>query len=117
MATHNVLGQIGEGQAVEFLMKAGYRILEQNWRVGHREVDIICTDGDLIIIVEVKSRTGEVFYPDELLDYKKRRNLRSAGEAYIHLKGIDKELRFDLVIIEPNTNFITHIKEAIQIFD
>ena len=41
MATHNLLGQIGEEEACRFLIRKGYTLLERNWRVGHLELDII----------------------------------------------------------------------------
>ena len=35
------IGKNGEYQAVEFLKENGYRIREQNWRLGKFEIDII----------------------------------------------------------------------------
>ena len=50
-----------------YLEACGYTVLESNWRVGHKEIDIICTDGDRIIVVEVKTRRAGVDYPAELM--------------------------------------------------
>lgn len=117
MAEHNNLGRVGEERAVAYLLKAGYVILERNWRLKHREIDVICTDGELIIIVEVKTRYLPEEYPGEMLDYRKKRNLLSAGAAYIRQKGIEKELRFDLIVVTGADYEILHIQEAIQITD
>ena len=34
----------------------GYVVLERNWRVKHRELDVICLKGDLLVVVEAKTR-------------------------------------------------------------
>lgn len=117
MAKHLDYGKAGEEQAAEYLIQSGYVILERNWRLRHKEIDIICTDGDLLIIVEVKSRKTQEERPEELLDYKKRCNLLCAGEAYLKAKGMDKELRFDLVLVTGTAGNVEHIPGAITTFD
>lgn len=117
MALHNDFGKLGEEKAVAYLKKEGYTILERNWRLGHLEIDIICTDGELLIIVEVKSRRRAEDRPDELLDFRKKRHLLQAGEAYLRYKGWEKELRFDLILVTGEKLDIQHIPDAIQIFD
>ena len=42
MAAHNDLGRKGEEKAVEYLVREGYVVLERNWRLKHRELDVIC---------------------------------------------------------------------------
>ena len=116
MAEHLEYGKMGEEKAVEYLIQSGYVILERNWRLKHKEIDIICTDGDLLIVVEVKSRKTPEERP-ELLDYRKRHNLLCAGEAYLKARGIDKELRFDLVLVTGSGGKVEHIPGAITIFD
>lgn len=111
------IGAAGEKRASAYLEACGYTVLEHNWRVGHKEIDIICTDGNCIIIVEVKTRRAGVEYPAELMDAKKKRNLLQAGAAYLKRCGLEKELRFDLVIVEGDSGSIRHIPEAIQVFD
>lgn len=117
MAEHLEYGKMGEEKAVEYLIQSGYVILERNWRMKHKEIDIICTDGDLLVIVEVKSRKVPEERPDELLDRRKRHNLLCAGESYLKTRGIDKELRFDLILITGVEGKVEHIPGAITIFD
>lgn len=111
------IGSIGEEKAVDYLTSHGYEVLERNWRAGHKEVDIICTDGERIVIVEVKTRRSGTDYPAELLDGKKRRNLLEAAAVYLERHKLEKELRFDLMVVESGTGAIEHIREAIQVFD
>jgi len=117
MARHNDKGKYGEKLAVEWLTNHGYRILEQNWYFSHKEIDIICTDEKYIIIVEVKYRNGVCERPYEILDNKKKRNLLQAGAAYLHFSGLNKELRFDLILINGKTDEVLHIQDAILVID
>jgi len=58
MASHNELGEKGEEIAAGHLLKNGYAILERNWRFGKEEIDIIASQDDELIIVEVKTRNS-----------------------------------------------------------
>ena len=65
MGRHNELGKEGEEKAVAFLQEKGYVILEKNYRSGRAEVDIIAGFKDIIVFVEVKTRSSYVFgYPE-----------------------------------------------------
>lgn len=117
MILQHEFGKMGEEKAVEYLLKKGYIILERNWRFRHKEIDIICTDGLLIVVVEVKSRRVEEERPEELLDFRKRRNLLCAGEVYLKTKRISKELRFDLILVSGPACDVLHIENAFTVFD
>lgn len=117
MATHNDFGRAGESEAAAYLAREGYIILERNWHIRHREIDIICRKDGLLVVVEVKSRRLPEERPEELLDARKRRNLRAAAEAYIKAMGIETEVRFDLIMVTGEALEIEHIRDAIQVFD
>ena len=55
MAESHEFGKKAEEFAVEFLISKGNRIIDRNWRHGHLELDIVCTDGIMLIVVEVKA--------------------------------------------------------------
>ena len=44
MARHNILGQLGEQAARDFLIARGLTIREQNWRMNNLEIDIVAYD-------------------------------------------------------------------------
>ena len=72
MAAHNELGTWGEEMAVRFLERKGYTILERDWKSGHRDIDIIATDGEIIVFVEVKTRRNRMFgEPEEAISTKR----------------------------------------------
>ena len=115
MAQHNDLGNEGEQMAASYLIKKGYKILEQNWHYKHKEIDIIATQDDTLIIAEVKTRSTEEWeHPAEAITNSKIKFLVDATEAYIEERDIDKEVRFDVISVIPKgTKWkIEHIEEA-----
>jgi putative endonuclease len=95
-------GAWGEDVAVAYLERNGYRILSRNYRVGHKELDVVATRDDLTIFVEVKTR-------QEILDgvitgilkREQSRNLRFAISGYAYQFRIDLEkTRLDLIVID-----------------
>lgn len=78
MAEHNELGKWGEDEAAHFLQRKGFSILERDWRVGKRDLDIIALkeDGKLLVFVEVKTRRNDVYLqPEEAVNTTKMRIL------------------------------------------
>ncbi len=81
MSKHNELGVKGEILALDFLTKKEYAILEINWRFEKTEVDIIARRLNTLVIVEVKTRTGNQFgFPEEAVGIEKQKNLAIAAE-------------------------------------
>ena len=109
-------GRHGEDLAVDFLLKEGYEILERNWYFKHNEVDILAKDHDTLVVVEVKTRSGNSYgEPYTAVDFRKQRYLIFAAERYIYSHDLDLEVRFDIVsIIIDHFGKITleHVKEA-----
>lgn len=115
MARHNDFGQDSETIARSFLLKKGYSILESNWRSGHKEIDIIAKDGEMLVIVEVKARNvNSPQPPEDAVDERKIRNLVRAADAYIQMHNLNIDTRFDIVTIvsSPNGLEINHIEDA-----
>lgn len=115
MAKHNEFGIISEDYAAAYLMARGYTIRERNWRIGHKEVDIIAQKNGVIAFIEVKARKNDYFgdVADTVTD-KKIRNLVQAANAYVHYHRINFPVRFDIITItgEPGCHSIEHIKDA-----
>lgn len=102
MAEHNEFGKWGEDEAAAYLEDEGYIILERDWKIGRRDLDIIALspDGDTMVVVEVKTRTEEEYQkPEEAVDKRKMRNLAIAANAYAKEFQIDKDMRFDIISI------------------
>ncbi|MBU2595636.1 YraN family protein [Patescibacteria group bacterium] len=113
------LGSEAEGITADFLRSKGLRIIELNHRNKIGEIDIIAKDGDIFIIVEVKSKTGiGRGSPEEMVDRRKQRKLIRTAEAYFMLQEIDEpDWRIDVVAVEYD-NFgdfkINWLKNAVE---
>lgn len=115
MAKHNELGIEGERIAVEYLRQKGYKLLETNWRYEKKEIDIIARKGNLIIIVEVKSRSTDFFgKPEEAVTLAKQKLLIEAADYYMQQVDFEAEVRFDIVsiVLNEKTAELNHIEEA-----
>lgn len=115
MAEHIDLGKQGELVAVDYLVKKGYKIIEQNWKFGKNEIDIIARDGKFIVVVEVKTRHSNFFAdPETNVTFDKQRILVRAANAYVRSRQIDSEVRFDVmaILIGKDGAQINHIIDA-----
>jgi putative endonuclease len=117
MARHNALGKLGEEKARRYLLDNGYEILEQNWRAGRLEVDFIALDGEEIVVVEVKTRRRAGDRPGDLLPVAKCRRLLRAGAMYVEDRGIEREVRFDLVIVSGRGLVVEHVRDVIRLYE
>jgi putative endonuclease len=53
------IGNRGEQQAAEALLRAGYEILERNWKTKYAEIDIVARKQGVVYFVEVKFRASD----------------------------------------------------------
>lgn len=94
------LGKLGEGIAVRHLKGKGYVILEQDWRSGHRDIDIVCMKDDITIFVEVKTRSTDVYgQPDEAVDRQKMQNILHSANSYMKFRQVSGPVRFDIISV------------------
>ena len=115
MAKHNDLGKIGETLAREYLEQQGYLILETNWRIGKLEADIIAYKDNLIVFVEVKTRTCEEYgEPEDFVGNQKRRSYIKLANAYVLKNNRTEEARFDIIsiVINGQESQIKHLVNA-----
>jgi len=115
MAEHNLLGKKGEEIAQQFIASKGFKVICTNWQFQHKEIDIIAYDKEILVFVEVKTRTENYWgNPEEFVSRKKQRLLISAAESYIDSISFVGESRFDVisVIIDKDGTQIEHIIEA-----
>ncbi|WDF59965.1 YraN family protein [Flavobacterium sp. KACC 22758] len=123
MAEHNELGKLGEDLAAEHLEKENYKILERNWVYKNAEVDIIAQKENILVVVEVKTRSSLDFgSPQDFVKPKKIQLLIKAVNAYINYREKDFEedinVRFDMVAIHKNGESfaIEHLTDAFYHF-
>ncbi|MDI6813828.1 MAG: YraN family protein [Desulfitobacteriaceae bacterium] len=96
------LGLAGEAFAARFLAEAKLEILERNYRCSLGEIDIIAQDGEILVFVEVRSRSsGRLGWGEESVTLRKQQKLKQVADYY--LKGMGYRnypaLRFDVVAV------------------
>lgn len=119
MAEHNELGKLGEELAEGFLKQNGYTILETNWTFQKAEIDIMAKKGNILAVVEVKTRSSIDFgLPHEFVKTKKIQLLVKAVNEYVVSNELDVEVRFDVIAIYKSdaTYKIEHIEDAFYHF-
>jgi putative endonuclease len=116
LKTGRTLGTSGEGLAVDYLKKLGYKIVGRNFRFDRAEVDVIAKDRDVLVFVEVKTRRGGTFgEPEDAITFRKRDQIRKAAEGYLfehHLAGV--ECRFDVIAIKRSgtDSTVSHFRDV-----
>lgn len=115
MALHNDIGKWGEQIACEYLMQSGYRVIARDWKYGHRDLDVIAIYNDILVFVEVKTRSNEKFVDaDKAVTPQKIRSISIAANAFVKTRRIDMELRFDIITIvgTPENYEVRHVEDA-----
>ena len=116
MKISNPIAIKGEELATEFLKRKGYKIIERNFRKGYGEIDIIATKKNVLVFVEVKTRTSNKFgTPLEQISHFKLKSLIKTEQFYKVLNPkFPETMRIDAisVIIDKNTGTetIDHIE-------
>lgn len=114
------LGVLGEAAASEWLVARGYDVLDRNVRTRFGEIDLVVRCGDLVVFVEVKSRTGTGFgHPGEAVAAPKQRRLARLASAYLLTHSLSGcAMRFDVIAVHaaPDGGVvqIEHIPDAFQ---
>lgn len=103
METHAAAyGQEGEAAAADYLRGCGYRIVERNYAWRRGEIDIIASEGPVLVFIEVKARRGDRFgLAHWAVDRHKQRRLAQTAQHYLAAKGLGAQpCRFDVVVIQ-----------------
>ncbi|MEO7804288.1 MAG: YraN family protein [Actinomycetota bacterium] len=108
---------MGEDAAANHLQSLGYKIVARNWRVRMGEIDLVVTQGDTLVIVEVKARSpGSLAPPYEAVGWVKQQRLRRLAEAYVVMERPTFEsCRFDVVSVVGNDKGVVtleHLQDA-----
>lgn len=113
MAYHHEVGKKGELLAADHLRRKNYQVLHTNWTYGKLEIDIVARDGEVLVFVEVKTRSSQNFgMPEEAVHAHKIKLLQKAAEKYMERFGLlPEEIRFDIISITVDKE-ILHLEDA-----
>ena len=116
MTDKKATGNIGEVEAAEFLKQKGYEIVERNYRFKHSEIDLIVRINNLIVFVEVKTRTSIDFgEPEAFVDSKKAAKIFEGADHYVYENNWTGNIRFDIISVKlGKRKELVHFEDAIQ---
>ena len=106
MAAKDELGRRGEDEAVRYLEQRGLVVLSRNWRCRDGELDVVAVDGDRLVVVEVKTRSGTRFgEPAEAVTARKIARIRRLAQAWLtahHVRWCGVRFVVVAVLMEPD---------------
>jgi putative endonuclease len=106
-ASHLERGAAAETLAAEYLQSQGLVIVARNLRCKAGELDIVCLDGGVLVIVEVRQRSGRDFGGAlaSLTPRKLRKLVRAASFHWQRRPDWHaRVLRFDVVTLQSEPN-------------
>jgi putative endonuclease len=110
------IGKWGEDVVAGYLAGHGYEIITRNTRTPYGEIDIVAKQDDIIIFVEVKSRTSlKMGLPEESVNARKQARMLACAEHYAAENAID-HWQIDVIAVEGKMGLepkITHFENAI----
>ncbi|WP_460890048.1 YraN family protein [Promicromonospora xylanilytica] len=84
MAKKDGVGRYGERVALRHVEARGWRVLDTNWRGKDGELDIVALDDDVLVVIEVKTRSGHGFgHPAEAVTPRKLARIKRLTGQWI----------------------------------
>ena len=109
-------GQLAEHEAAFWIMDQGYNIIHRNWRCTGGELDIVARYHQLLVVIEVRSRSAysRCGTASESIQSKKIHKVRCTALTYMSTFDLlDEQVRFDVIAIELDTKGAVHRLEHI----
>ncbi len=102
---HLRLGAHGEDRAADWYRRAGFLVLDRNWRCPEGEIDLVLERDGLVVFCEVKARTSARYgSPWEAVDGRRQARLRRAASRWLAERSRRGEggggpVRFDVAAV------------------
>jgi putative endonuclease len=120
MRVKDAVGRFGEDLAAAHLAGAGLVVLARNWRCPDGELDIVATEDDVVVFVEVKTRSTLAFgHPAEAVTPVKAARIHRLAMRWLaeHRDRVPTrpQIRFDVVSVvrlAAGGPAVTHVRGA-----
>ena len=107
-------GRRAERAAATYLEMRGFKILEQNWRRPHTEVDIIAQKGPVIYFVEVKYRKNDGHGGGfDYITSAKLKRMRRGAESWVEETKYEGEYQLAAVEVAGRDFTIEHFIDQV----
>ncbi len=103
-AEHLKQGKDAEAACCDYLQSRGLKLVEKNFNCRLGEIDIIMTDKNVLVFVEVRFRKNNDFGGGlESITVTKQQKLRKTAELYLQQHNQYNNARFDVVSMSTRT--------------
>lgn len=111
-------GRLGEQAARRHLQQAGLKPLAANYRSERGEIDLILREGEVLVFVEVKTRSSEGWSrPAAAVNARKRRLLSLTALDYLRELGNPPvKFRFDIVEVLLHDGAVQEVRHLRNVF-
>lgn len=111
--SRQISGDAAEDEALAFLLRQGLREVRRNFRCKGGEIDLIMRDGDVIVFVEVRKRSGDN-YGGALASVTrtKQKRLIIAASIFLQCYRQPPACRFDVLAYDGDR--LTWLKNAVE---
>ncbi|MEE8522469.1 MAG: YraN family protein [Thermoanaerobaculia bacterium] len=94
-------GRVGEDDAVDWLRRQSYRIVDRNVDNYAGELDVIARDGEILCFVEIKARSNRAYGPAiAAIPKQKQRKIARAAALYLVDHPTELACRFDVLAMD-----------------
>ena len=116
------IGNQGESFIATYLQQLGWHIIHRNWRCAAGELDIVAWEGDTLVFVEVRTRSGNksvIQQALESVDEKKKARLAMLAEQYLEQEIVPASTwtRVDVFGVAAQENGVfqmEHVRDVLQ---
>jgi putative endonuclease len=97
----DALGRYGEDVAAAHLEADGFVVLARNWRCDQGELDIVAREGRVLVVCEVKTRSGVTHgSPFEAVTQRKLHRLERLGIRWLRENSVrPAAMRIDVLTV------------------
>src|SRR5690348_1597648 len=107
------VGAAAEDRAAAYLIEKGYTIVTRRWATRGGELDLVALEGDVLVFVEVKARSGRWSTPEEAISAVKIQRFLTAVQRYALETGqLDRAARYDVIAMDDKG--IRHYEDAFR---
>ena len=101
MRAKDAVGRYGENVAASYLAAAGWEVVDRNWRGASGEIDIVALQGTELVVVEVKTRSGDGYgHPAEAVGHAKLSRLRRLAAQWLDAHDLHPTgVRIDVIAV------------------
>lgn len=108
----------GEDAAAAYLERCGICVVERDWHCDAGVIDIIAFDGDVLVIVDVKTRRTASQGGSQAVSPAVTRRVRKLAEVYLEYADLeDMAWRYDrieLLVISEDRALLRHHRDALS---